>query len=258
MRASTNSMVSMNTAIPRIELIRPDWPAPAAVRACSTTRVGGVSRGTWAGLNLGDHVEDDPRAVAENRRLLSRELALPGEPAWLAQVHGTRIRLPESPDACADACFEDRPGHVCVVMTADCLPVLFCNAAGTRVAAAHAGWRGLLAGVLEQTVAAFADPPAELLAWLGPAIGPQAFEVGDEVREAFIAKDAASAGHFRAHGAGHWLADLYGLARHRLARAGIGSVDGGGWCTFSDPARFFSFRRDGVTGRMASLIWLQP
>ena len=240
----------------KIEPIVPQWPAPTSVRACTTTRAGGISHGRWAGLNLGDHVDDDPRAVAHNRSLLSDQLGLPAEPQWLRQVHGVGVRLPGRPLDCADACFEDRPGRVCAVLTADCLPVLFCNVSGTRVAAAHAGWRGLLAGVLEQTVAAFDDPPEQILAWLGPAIGPSAFEVGDEVRAAFVADRAASGGHLRAHGPGHWLADLYGLARDRLAAAGIARVSGGGLCTFSDPGRFFSYRRDGVTGRMASLVWL--
>ena len=246
----------MNTVQTEIECIRPQWPAPPSVMACTTTRTGGVSQGPWAGLNLGDHVDDDPRAVAENRARLSARLGLPAEPRWLRQVHGTQVCRPRRPLVCADACYEDRPGHVCAVMTADCLPVLFCNVDGTRVAAAHAGWRGLLAGVLEQTVAAFDDPPRHLMAWLGPAIGPRAFEVGDEVRADFVTDCAASAGHFRPHGAGHWMADLYGLARDRLAGVGVEQVGGGDFCTFSDPARFFSYRRDGVTGRMASLIWL--
>lgn len=254
----TNTTVSMNTVPKKIECIRPDWPAPANVRACATTRAGGVSRGSWQGLNLGDHVDDDPVAVAENRALLAAELGLPAEPHWLSQVHGTRVCLPDEAPACADACFENRPGRVCAIMTADCLPVLFCNAAGTRVAAAHAGWRGLLAGVLENTVAAFDDPGGRVLAWLGPAIGPAAFEVGDEVRDAFVAASASAGRHFRASESGRWLADLYGLARDRLAAAGVRQVSGGGLCTFSDPQRFFSYRRDGVTGRMASLIWLMP
>ncbi|MGD8956136.1 MAG: peptidoglycan editing factor PgeF [Chromatiaceae bacterium] len=241
-----------------IDLIRPDWPAPVHVQACTTTRIGGVSRGRWRGLNLGDHVGDEPGAVAGNRARLTERLALPCEPRWLTQVHGNRVRGPADDDACADACFEDRPGQVCVVLTADCLPVLLCDRAGTRIAAAHAGWRGLLAGVLERTAAAIADSPGDILAWLGPAIGPGAFEVGDEVRGAFVAEDPASAPHFVANGSGHWLADLYGLARLRFARLGIGHVSGGEYCTFSDPARFFSYRRDGVTGRMASMIWLQP
>jgi YfiH family protein len=228
------------------------------VRACTTTRAGGVSEGPWASLNLGDHVDDDPAAVAANRARLAGELALPREPQWLRQVHGTRVRAPDAEADCADACFEDRPGRVCAVLTADCLPVLLCNAAGTRVAAAHAGWRGLVAGVLEQTAARFDDPPAQILAWLGPAIGPQAFEVGDEVRAAFVGADTAAAAHFVAKRPGHWLADLYGLARLRLARAGITQVSGGGFCTYREPERFYSYRRDGITGRMASLIWIQP
>lgn len=242
----------------KIECIQPDWPASAVVKACTTTRIGGISQGAWTGLNLADHVDDDPQAVAENRACLHAQLGLPGEPHWLSQVHGTAVCLPDRTLSCADACFEHRPGRVCVVLTADCLPVLLCNAAGTRIAAAHAGWRGLLSGVLEQTVAAFADPPDQLMAWLGPAIGPTAFEVGEDVRAAFVAASAASAQHFQPHGAGHWLADLYSLARDRLAAAGVGRVSGGDLCTFSDSERFFSYRRDGVTGRMASLIWMTP
>lgn len=248
----------MSTVKTRIECIRPVWPAPPQVHACTTTRIGGLSEGAWQGLNLGAHVGDDPSAVAENRRRLVTQLDLPGEPQWLDQVHGVQVRSPREPAECADACFEDRPGRVCVVMTADCLPVLLCNVAGTRVAAAHAGWRGLLAGVLERAVAAFDESGAQILAWLGPAIGPKVFEVGDEVRAAFVDENPLSARHFIAHRAGHWLADLYGLARLRLTRVGVEQVSGGDLCTFSDPARFFSYRRDGVTGRMASLIWLQP
>jgi len=247
----------MDTAMARIDCIRPDWPAPAVVQACSTTRAGGVSVGAWRGLNLAGHVDDDPVAVHENRRRLVAQLGLPGEPPWLEQVHGVAVRTPRAAAGCADACFEDRAGRVCAVLTADCLPVLLCNMAGTRVAAAHAGWRGLLAGILEHTIAAFADPADQLLAWLGPAIGPGAFEVGDEVRAAFLAEDPASAAYFAAGRPGHWLADLYGLARQRLTRSGVTRVSGGGLCTFSDAERFFSYRRDGVTGRMASLIWLQ-
>ncbi|MCG6967062.1 MAG: peptidoglycan editing factor PgeF [Chromatiaceae bacterium] len=241
-----------------IECIEPHWDAPACVRACTSTRGGGVSEGAWRSLNLAAHVGDDPLAVARNRARLHEHLELPNEPHWLDQVHGVQVRRPGSDLACADACFEDRPGQVCAVMTADCLPVLLCNLGGTRVAAAHAGWRGLLGGVLEQTLAAFGEGADQLLAWLGPAIGPQAFEVGDEVRAAFVAEDPASAPHFAEHGPGHWLADLYGLARLRLVRSGIGAVSGGDFCTYSEPRRFFSYRRDGVTGRIASLIWLQP
>lgn len=245
-----------------IDWIRPDWHAPPGVAAASTTRHGGVSRGPWSSLNLGDHVGDDSRDVAENRRRLARELDLPGVPAWLRQVHGSAVRQVEGTaevagDRCADACCSASAGGVCVVMTADCLPVLFCNRAGTRVAAAHAGWRGLLAGVLENTLDCFDDPPGQLIAWLGPAIGPAAFEVGDEVRDLFIAGDPASGRYFEAHGEGHWMADIYGLARHRLGLYGVGRVSGGGFCTYSEPARFFSYRREGITGRMATLVWLE-
>jgi YfiH family protein len=241
-----------------IELIRPAWRAPDRVRAFTTTRVGGTSDGPWASLNLADHVGDDPVAVRRNRDLLAARLRLPGEPHWLRQVHGVQVRRPGASRGCADACFEDRPGQVCGVLTADCLPVLLCDRAGTQVAAAHAGWRGLLAGILEQTAAAFDGPRQEILAWLGPAIGPRAFEVGDEVRVAFLSADPAAAPCFVAHRPGHWLADLYGLARLRLHALGVERIHGGDHCTFGEASRFFSYRRDGIAGRMASLIWLQP
>lgn len=236
--------------------IVPDWPAPARVRALSTTRAGGVSTGPYAGLNLGNHVGDTPVAVLANRRLL--RAALPAEPLWLRQVHGTRVvdAAVASIGAEADAALSREAGRVCVVMTADCLPVLLCDRAGRVVAVAHAGWRGLVAGVLEQTVAAMAVAPGQLLAWLGPAIGPAAFEVGDEVRAAFVEADPAAVTGFVAGAPGKWRADLFLLARQRLARLGIGGVYGGGVCTFSDPQRFFSHRRDRVSGRMATLIWI--
>ena len=246
------------TTTSTIECLWPDWPAPANVNACCTTRVGGVSEGPWAGLNLADHVGDDPAAVLKNRALLHERLGLPAEPQWLRQVHGTEVRRPGSVPACADACLDDRPGQVCVVLTADCLPVLFCDVHGTQVAAAHAGWRGLLAGVLERTVAGLAAAPGDLYAWLGPAIGPEAFEVGDEVRAGFVAEHASAQAHFESNRPGHWLADLYGLARDRLHRCGVQQVYGGGLCTYSDARRFYSYRRDRDTGRMASLIWLAP
>lgn len=239
------------------EWVLPDWPAPATVRAMQTTRRGGCSVAPWDSLNLGDHVGDDPSHVLANRaRLRSR---LPGEPAWLKQVHGTRVveAMPDvSPVIEADAAFARQSGAVCVVMTADCLPVLFCNRAGTVVAAAHAGWRGLQAGVLEATIAAMAVAPGELLAWLGPAIGPARFEVGDEVRAAFIGSNPDAAEAFVPSSPGKWLADIYLLATHRLRAAGLTSIHGGGLCTVSDGERYFSYRRDGVTGRMATLIWL--
>lgn len=239
-----------------VELLVPDWPAPANVRALQTTRRGGVSPAPWDSFNLGDHVGDDAGRVAANRAELRRHL--PAEPCWLQQVHGIHTvdaaktaNLPT-----ADASFARRTGIVCAVMTADCLPVLFCDRAGTVVAAAHAGWRGLQAGVLEATLAAMAVPAGEILAWLGPAIGPGAFEVGDEVRAAFLAHDPLAAAAFKPHAAGKWLADIYLLARQRLQAAGVASISGGDSCTVNAPESYFSYRRDGVTGRMASLVWL--
>lgn len=239
-------------------LIQPDWPAPASVRACSTTRQGGCSSDPYASLNLGDHVGDDSAHVAENRRRLVAGGALPAQPHWLNQVHGTQVvDLDDAtPATTGDAVYTSRPDRVCAVMTADCLPVLFCSLKGTEVAAAHAGWRGLQAGVLEQTLRAFRASPSEIMAWLGPAIGPQQFEVGAEVREAFIANDPAAAHAFVPRDDDKYLADIFQLARRRLRAAGVSRIYGGEHCTVSHPHQFFSYRRDGVTGRMASLIWL--
>jgi YfiH family protein len=241
-----------------IGFIEPDWPVPASVRAAVTTRLGGVSAGRYATLNLATHVGDDPDAVAENRRRLRAALALPSEPFWLAQVHGREVAiLPGPMPARADAAVTFGQGVVCAVLVADCLPVLLAGRRGDRVGIAHAGWRGLAAGVVEATVRALGARPDELVAWLGPCIGPQAFEVGPEVRAAFLAQDAEAAQDFRAGGAGKFLADLAGLARRRLAACGLREIHGGGLCTHADPARFFSYRRDGETGRMAALIWLE-
>ncbi|RMC98560.1 peptidoglycan editing factor PgeF [Aquitalea palustris] len=240
-------------------LLQAGWPAPAAVRTLLTTRQGGVSQPPYDSFNLGTHVGDQPEAVAANREQL--RLLLPDEPAWLNQVHGTNVvDAAEIGETLldADASFSRQPGKVCVVMTADCLPVLLCDDAGSVVAAAHAGWRGLCDGVLEAAVSATAVAPATLMAWLGPAIGPDAFEVGAEVRAAFIACDPAAAAAFTDIGEGKYLADIYQLARQRLAAAGVSRVYGGDYCTVIERERFFSYRRDGVTGRMASLIWLQP
>lgn len=239
--------------------IRPDWPAPARVRALSTTRSGGVSVSPYGSLNLGVHVGDVPASVAANRAAL-RDV-LPGEPCWLNQVHGTRVVDAAHPDGVpdADAVVSRSAGAVCVVMTADCLPVLLCDRAGSVVGAAHAGWRGLQGGVIEATVAAMQVSPSEVIAWLGPAIGPTAFEVGDEVRAAFVGDAAVAAAAFQPSATpGKWLADIYLLARQRLQVLGVNSISGGDLCTVTDRERFFSYRRDGVTGRMASLIWLDP
>lgn len=228
-----------------MEFIVPDWPAPPNVRAAMTTRA----------LDVGADRPDD-------RRRLREALALPAEPGWLRQVHGTRAVTLVSTQAGkdepreADASVTREAGVVCAVMAADCLPVLFCNDAGTTVAAAHAGWRGLAAGVLESTVRATGVPAGSLMAWMGAAIGRDSFEVGAEVREAFMAVDPAAAACFRPRPApGKYLADLYGLARQRLARAGVTRIHGGGLDTFADPARFYSYRRDGRTGRLAALVW---
>lgn len=239
-----------------LPVILPDWPAPACVKALQTTRLGGVSQGSYASLNLGDHVKDLPQHVAANRQLLSPYL--PSEPVWLNQVHGVRV-IDAALSSClesADASFSTRKQVVCVTMTADCLPVLLCDQAGSMVAAVHAGWRGLCDGVIEATVKAMPVEPATLMAWLGPAIGPQAFEVGSEVRAQFMAQDAQAEHAFQAHGE-KWLGDLYTIARQRLSRLGVTQVYGGGRCTYREPETFFSFRRDGDTGRMASLIWLE-
>lgn len=238
------------------DLIFPDWPAPANVKALQTTRNGGMSVGPYASLNLGGSGGDNPLAVDANRQLLNR--FVPTEPLWLQQVHGVRV-VDASVASClpdADASFARKSGAVCTVMTADCLPVLFCDDAGTVVGVAHAGWRGLLDGVIEATVAAMGATPGALMAWLGPAIGPQAFEVGAEVRDAFVAHDIQAAEAFTAQPDEKWLADIYRLARQRLHKVGIERIYGGDFCTYSDTARFFSFRRDGLTGRMASIIWL--
>ena len=239
--------------------IVPEWPAPMRVRAISTTRFGGVSQGVFASLNFGLHVGDMPAAVAENRRRLVSTLGLKQEPVWLKQVHGTRVaRLSDArPQEPADAAVTSKPGLACVVMTADCLPVLFCDRAGREVAATHAGWRGLSAGVLEANVAAMSADSAELMAWMGPAIGPESYEVGEEVRTAFVREDPGAAAAFTPGVApGKWWCDLYALARRRLVAAGLGRIYGGGLCTYTDRERFFSFRRDGECGRMATLIYI--
>lgn len=234
------------------------WPAPARVRTLITTRDGGVSLAPYASLNLGQHVGDDPAAVAENRARL--RACLPAEPFWLNQVHGIGVQeaCADAPDvpSDADAGFTRQPGVVCAVMTADCLPVLLTDRSGSVVAAAHAGWRGLCNGIIEATIARMAVPASDILAWLGPAIGPDAFEVGPEVRAAFMAHDPTAASAFAAIPDGKYLADIYLLARQRLNACGVTEVHGGDACTVTGRERYFSYRRDGRTGRMASLIWL--
>lgn len=237
----------------------PDWPAPANVRALVTTRAGGASRGPYASFNLGDHVGDDPAAVARNRARLRQALELDADPRWLRQVHGTRVieAAAARPGEAADGAWTGHRGVACAVLSADCLPVFLCDRAGTRVALLHAGWRGLAAGIIEAGLRAFAVPPEAVHIWLGPAIGADAYEVGDEVRQAFVDADAGAAGAFRAGTRGKWYMDMHALARRRLDAQGVRSIHGGGYCTASQPALFYSYRRDGATGRMASLIWLE-
>jgi polyphenol oxidase len=235
--------------------ITPNWPAPANVHAIQTTRVGGVSVAPYDSLNFGDHVKDNAHHVAHNRQLLSP--FVPTEPVWMNQVHGIRV-LDASKSGCvesADAAFTTQANVVCVTMTADCLPILLCNQQGSVVAAVHAGWRSLCDGVIEATVKAMAVDNNQLLAWLGPAIGPDTFEVGEEVRAQFVEKDQQAASAFKSHG-DRYLGDLYAIAKQRLNHIGVTQIYGGGLCTYTDASRFFSFRRDGATGRMAALIWL--
>lgn len=236
-------------------LIVPDWAAPPNVRALITTRGGGVSQGSYAGLNLGRNIGDDINAVTRNRELLRKHL--PNEPIWLTQQHGTTVASADDGVATnADASVTRKPGIVCAVLTADCLPVLLCDRGGSVVAIAHAGWRGLAAGVIENTVAAMDASAATLNAYLGPAIGPAAFEVGEDVLRAFVDADPEAETAFVPKSPGKWLADLYTLACRQLNRCGVRDIYGGGLCTFSDAAHFFSHRRDKITGRFASLIWL--
>ncbi len=236
----------------------PTWPAPKGVMALSTTRLRGHSFGKYSGLNLGQHVGDDPNLVDCNRTTLTQSRELPNPPIWLNQTHSIDVQILTSEHSRVlegDASFTESVDVVCCVMTADCLPVLFCNKDGTQVAAAHAGWRGLVDGILENTVANFSNPE-NVMAWLAPAIGAHCFEVGADVRDAFIAKDPNAELAFLPYGEQKWLADLYLLARQRLNAIGITQIYGGEYCTYSDPDRFYSYRRDGVTGRQASLIWI--
>lgn len=236
--------------------IIPDWPAPARVKAIQTTRQGGVSIAPYDSLNLGGHVGDNPLAVERNRILLNK--LLPSEPVWLEQIHGTLVANADraSCQPQADACITRHRAAVCAVMTADCLPVLLCDAQGSVVGAAHAGWRGLRDGVIETTVLAMGVAPQSLMAWLGPAISQEAFEVGEEVRAAFVAIQPQAASAFIAGQSGKWLADIYALARLRLNALGVTQIYGGGRCTYRERGQFFSYRRDGVTGRMGTFIWL--
>jgi YfiH family protein len=271
------------------EIIEPEWLAPKGVHAAFTLRTGGVSGSPYDSLNVGAHVGDVGAAVEENRRRVRERLRLPAEPAWLQQVHGVEVAdldvvaearvlaqrggvgaesahlslgaegaLPlASGFMRADAAVTRVPRRVCVIQVADCMPVLFAACDGSAVGAAHAGWRGLAGGVLEETVRHFGVPAHQIIAWLGPTIGQDQFEVGDEVRAAFTSHDPDAAASFEANARGRWQCDLYALARRRLVALGIRDIFGGGWCTYADAERFFSYRRDGQCGRMAALVWME-
>lgn len=237
----------------------PDWPAPPNVRAVVTTRAGGASRGAYASFNLGGHVGDDPAAVACNRERLRAALGLADEPHWLAQIHGTRVvdASRAAPGETADGAYTGRKRVVCAVLAADCIPIFLCDRAGTQVGLLHAGRRGLAVGVIEAGLDALATSPDELLAWLGPAISAPAYEVGDEVRRDFVARDEQARAAFTPGAPGKWYMDLYALARRQLTTLGVRAIHGGEYCTATQTDLFFSYRRDGVTGRMASLIWIE-
>jgi hypothetical protein len=240
-----------------LAVISPDWPAPAHVKAVTTERDGGLSRGPYASLNLGTQLGDDPDSVAGNRRVLTAELELPVEPSWLEQAHGATVAdLDTGPPGAADGAVTSSAERVCAVLSADCLPVLFTSTVAVRIGVAHAGWRGLASGVLPAAVAAMGGDPGDLLAWLGPAIESAAYEVGAEVRAVFIAADPGAAAYFTPNDAGRWQADLYGLARRSLEAAGVNAIYGGNFCTYTETKRFYSHRREAPCGRMATLIWL--
>ena len=261
-------------------IIEPEWPTPKGVRSAFTLRTGGVSVSPYDSLNVGAHVGDVASSVEENRRRVRERLGLPAEPMWLQQVHGVEVAdldviaeplapvghrgagvqaaLPlASGFACADAAVTRAPGRVCVIQVADCMPVLFAARDGSAVGAAHAGWRGLAGGVLKETVRRLGVPVHQIIAWLGPTIGQDHFEVGDEVRAAFMAHDPDAASSFEANARGRWQCDLYALARRQLSALGIRDIFGGGWCTYADSERFFSYRRDGQCGRMAAFVWME-
>lgn len=239
------------------DLLLPEWPAPAQIKAVGTTRRGGVSAAPWCSLNLADHVADDVRSVQRNRKTLSTFLGFSREPVWLQQAHGCDVTMADTyAHQPCDAGVTRRQKVICAVLTADCLPVLFTDCSGTVVAAAHAGWRGLAAGILENTINSMSVPTSAILAWMGPAIGPQNFVVGRNVYQTFTRLSAEADKAFTAIDGDHWLCDIYRLARQRLNATGVTHIYGGGRCTYEEQDSFYSFRRDAVTGRMASLIWI--
>ncbi|WP_041354611.1 peptidoglycan editing factor PgeF [Methylophaga nitratireducenticrescens] len=239
--------------------IEVNWPAPKNIRAITTTRNGGQSLAPFDSLNLGDHVGDNPDCVAANRQRLIEAALMPAEPLWLKQTHSTAVIHSSQwqQNIEADAIISNSINQVCAVMTADCLPLLITDKSGSQVAAIHAGWRGLQAGIIENTLARFGVAGSEILAWMGPAIGPKAFEVGPEVKAAFLAIDPAAESAFIASHSDRYLADIYMLARQRLSAQGVTAIYGGDFCTYSENERFFSYRHEGVTGRMATLIWIE-
>lgn len=245
----------MSSSLP---FIIPDWPAPTKIHAVCTTRVGGISQSPYHSLNLGDHVGDDPIAVTQNRHTLSKALHLPSPPCWITQVHGVRVINTQNWQTGeeADGIYTTIPNAICAVMTADCLPILLCDKKGQYVAAIHAGWRGLADGIIESTIAQAPCDPKEIMAWLGPAIGPKSFEAGDDVRNIFLSQNPADESGFSILGNSKWLVDMYHIARQRLNAVGVSNIYGEVECTVLNPERFFSFRREGITGRMASLIWI--
>ena len=241
--------------------LEPEWPAPPGVRVVSTFRTGGSSAAPYASLNLGAHVGDVAADVAQNRARLAAAASMPSEPVWLDQVHGINVADLDALQAgltATDAAFTRRRGRVCAILTADCLPIVLAADSGEVVGAAHAGWRGLAGGVIEAAVQALGVRPESLLAWMGPAIGPQHFEVGAEVREALLVGDSEAGAAFVPNARGRFMADLFALARRRLAAAGVRRIYGGAECTYADGHRYFSHRRDGLTGRQCTCIWLQP
>jgi YfiH family protein len=242
------------------EVIYPNWPAPQHIRAFTTIRTGGLSAAPFNSLNLGDHVGDAPLIVEQNREILLNSAKLPEPPRWLSQQHGCRVieSLHWSAGECADGIVTNTLNHVCPVLTADCLPILLCNQQGDRIAAIHAGWRGLANGVVENAIASFGLNKQHIMAWLGPAIGPENFEVGEDVVNNFVQHDVIAKQAFKQTDDTHYNADIYLLARQRLRALGVTDIYGGQFCTVNDPTRFFSYRRDNVTGRMASVIWIQP
>jgi len=242
-----------------LQCLTPDWPAPANVKAFSSTRTGGISQAPWSSLNLATHVDDNADHVKYNRQQLQQSLNLPTEPCWLQQTHSKHMveACIEPMDAQADGSYSRRVRQVCAVLTADCMPLLMCDEKGTQVAAIHAGWRGMASGILQQAIASFKAPANEILVWMGPAIGASAFAVGHDVYQAFCSRWPESSSAFTSAGNHKYHFDLYHQARLLLNSMGIEQLSGGGFCTYTDSQRFFSYRRDGTTGRMASLIWLQ-